>query len=146
MAGSSAADANATGVTGFTTLTNSGTIRVDGTAVQGSYYYSAMQIINSGVIESRKASAVTLGYGSVLTNEASGTIQGMTAVDLTSGGTIINRGTIVGNVGTLPYAYGSAVYVADGGTVAGNVTFGTYSDLFLQTGTATGGKRDDRRR
>lgn len=138
VAGSSAADANATGVTGFTTLTNSGTIQVDGTAVLGSYYYNAMQIINSGTIESRKATAVTLGYGSVLTNEASGTIQGMTAVNLTSGGTIINRGTIVGNVRTLPYAYGSAVYVADGGTVAGNVTFGTYSDLFLQTGTTTG--------
>jgi hypothetical protein len=41
-------------------------------------------------------------------------------------------------VAALPYAYGNAVYVADGGTVAGNVTFGASSDLFLQTGTTTG--------
>ena len=125
------------GVADFSTLINSGTIQVDDTAVQ-SGYYTATQITNSGTIESRKATAVTLGYGSVLTNEASGTIRGVNAVDLTSGGTIINRGTIVGNVAALPYAYGNAVYVADGGTVAGDVIFGAYSDLFLQTGTSTG--------
>jgi hypothetical protein len=29
------------------------------------------------------------------------------------------------NVAALPYVYSSAVYVADGGTVAGNVTLGS---------------------
>ncbi len=130
--------AGAIGVTAFTTLANSGTIRVDGTAVQGGYY-SAVQITNSGTIESRKATAVTLGYGSVLTNETTGTISGLTAIDLSSGGTIINRGTIIGDVAaTSPYAYSNAVYVADGGTVTGNVTFGSSTDMFLQTGAATG--------
>lgn len=131
----------AVGVTAFTTLANSGTIRVDGTAVQGSnyYYYNPMQITNSGTIESRKATAVMLGYGSVLTNETTGTISGLTAIDLSSGGTIVNRGTIIGDVAaTSPYAYSSAVYVADGGTVTGNVTFGSSTDMFLQTGAATG--------
>ncbi len=131
--------AGAIGVTAFTTLANSGTIRVDGTAVQGSYYYSPVQITNSGTIESRKATAVTLGYGSVLTNETTGTISGLTAIDLSSGGTIVNRGTIIGDVAaTSPYAYSSAVYVADGGMVTGNVTFGSSTDMFLQTGATTG--------
>ena len=131
--------AGAIGVTAFTTLANSGTIRVDGTAVQGSYYNSPMQITNSGTIESRKATAVTLGYRSTLTNEATGTISGLTAIDISNGGTIVNRGTIISDVAaTSPYAYGSAVYVADGGTVAGNVTFGSGNDMFLQTGTTTG--------
>ncbi len=132
--------AGAIGVTGFTTLANSGTIRVDGTAVQGSYYYyNPLQITNSGTIESRRATAVTLGYGSVLTNETTGTISGLTAIDLSNGGTIVNRGSIIGDVAaTSPYSYGSALYVADGGTVAGNVTFGSSTDMFLQTGTTTG--------
>lgn len=131
--------AGAVGVTAFTTLANSGTIRVDGTAVQGSYYYSPVQITNSGTIESRKATAVTLGYGSVLTNETTGTISGLTAIDLSNGGTIVNRGTIIGDVAaTSPYAYSSAVYVADGGMVTGNVTFGSSTDVFLQTGATTG--------
>lgn len=132
--------AGAIGVTGFTTLANSGTIRVDGTAVQGSYYYyNPLQITNSGTIESRRATAVTLGYGSALTNETTGTISGLTAIDLSNGGTIVNRGSIIGDVAaTSPYSYGSAVYVADGGTVAGNVTFGSSTDMFLQTGATTG--------
>ena len=128
---------SAVGVTSFATLANSGTIQVDGNAVAAGYYTTG-QISNSGTIESRKATAVTLGYGTMLTNEATGTIRGTTAVDLSSGGTIINRGEILGNVAALPYAYGSAVYVADGGTVDGDVTFGSSSDLFLQTGTTTG--------
>lgn len=134
----SGAGAGAIGVTSFNTLANSGTIRVDGTAVQGGYY-NATQITNSGTIESRKATAVTLGYGSGLTNETTGTISGLTAIDLSNGGTIVNRGTIIGDVAaTSPYAYGSALYIADGGTVAGNVTFGSSNDMFLQTGATTG--------
>ncbi len=130
--------AGAIGVTSFNTLANSGTIRVDGTAVQGGYY-SAVQITNSGTIESRKATAVTLSYGSALTNETTGTISGLTAIDLSNGGTIVNRGSIIGDVAAAsPYAYGSGLYIADGGTVAGNVTFGSGSDIFLQTGTTTG--------
>ncbi len=131
-----AAASNAIGVASFATLANSGTIQVDGSAVTAGYY-SAGQITNSGTIESRKATAVALGYSTVLTNEATGTIRGVTAIGL-SGGTIINRGAIVGNVAALPYTYGSIAYVADGGTVDGDVTFGSGSDVFLQTGATTG--------
>ena len=127
---------------GTADVTNSGTITVANAAGR---YYPAVAIsggktvTNSGTIESRKATAVTLGYGSALTNETTGTISGLTAIDLSNGGTIINRGTIIGDVAaTSPYAYGSALYIADGGTLAGNVTFGSTTDMFLQTGATTG--------
>lgn len=131
------AGANAFGIAGFTTLNNSGTIRVDGVAVQAAYY-SATSLTNSGTIESRRAAAVALGYGTILTNEASGTIRGATAIDLSNGGMIVNRGTIAGDVTALPYSYGRGAYVADGGTLTGNLTFGRGNDLFLQTGDGTG--------
>ncbi|MEC3912801.1 autotransporter outer membrane beta-barrel domain-containing protein [Sphingobium sp. CR2-8] len=131
------AGANATGVTGFTTLTNSGTIRVDGVAAQ-SGYNPRTSLTNSGTIESRRATAVMLSYGSRLTNEATGTIRGATAIDLSSGGTVVNRGAIVGNITTAPYSYSPSVYIADGGTLTGNLTFGQGSDLFIQTGDSHG--------
>ncbi|WBO20706.1 autotransporter outer membrane beta-barrel domain-containing protein [Sphingomonas abietis] len=128
----------AVGVAYFDTLQNSGTIQVDGTAVQ-SAFYQAGSIVNSGLIESRQATAVQLGgYGATLTNETTGTISGVTAVDVSSGGAIINRGAIVGDISSYQYSYGNTAYLADGGTVTGNVTFGAASDLFVETGTGTG--------
>jgi hypothetical protein len=131
------AGSNAVGIAGFTTLSNSGMIRVDGVAVQ-SGYYATTSLINSGTIESRKATAVALGYGGTLTNETTGMIRGATAIDLSGGGTIINRGAITGNVAASPYSYGSTAYIADGGTLTGNLTFGQGSDLFIQTGDSHG--------
>jgi len=130
------AGTSATGVSFFTSLDNSGTIRVDGNAVQVGYGGSS--ILNSGVIQSRTAAAVTLGSNSSLVNAAGGTITGVTAVDITGGGTVINRGTIIGDVASYPYSYGRSVYVADGGTLAGNVTFGAAGDLFIETGAGNG--------
>lgn len=127
------AGSNAIGISGFTTLNNSGTIRMDGIAVQSGYYTSA-SLTNSGTIESRRAAAIAMGYGATLTNDAGGTIRGTTAIDLSNGGAIINRGAISGNITTSPYSYSSAVYIADGGTLTGNLTFGQGSDLFVQTG------------
>jgi hypothetical protein len=130
------AGSNATGVSTFTSLQNSGVIQVDGLAVQSGYYASS--ITNSGTIESRLSTAVTLGYSTTLTNAAGGTIRGATAVDLSQGGAIINRGAIVGDVAARSYYPTGAVYYADGGTVAGNVRFGTGSDLFVTSGPTTG--------
>lgn len=128
---------NARGVGSFTSLNNSGTIRTDGNAVEAGY--SATLITNSGTIESLRGSGVLLnGYGLTLINEKSGTIKGATAVDISSGGTIINRGAIVGNVSGSSYSYGSTTYIADGGTIAGDLTFGSGSDSFIMTGTTTG--------
>jgi len=140
-----AAGAAVTGVAGFTTLTNSGTISVDGTAVQGSGFVVGGRITNTGTIESRAGIAVQPGYGIPLVNEATGTIRGDTAVDL-SGGTVINRGAIVGNVRSGFSAFTGSSYVADGGTLTGNLVFGGYNDTLVAfaddfgiTGTVDGG-------
>ena len=127
--------ANIMGVTQFNTLANSGSIEVDGAAVQGNgYYYSSDTITNSGSITSRTGTAVTLGYGT-LTNEATGTIRGVIAVDPGTG-TIVNRGAIVGDVASSfsYYTFGGASFVQDGGTVTGNVTFGQGNDQFIVLG------------
>ena len=131
---------NAVGVNAATTLNNSGTIRSDGVAVQSGYYATG-NVTNSGTIESRFGTAVvTSYYGGGLVNEAGGTIAGVTAVDLSAGGTIVNRGTITGNVTAVGgyYSYTSATYVADGGTLAGNLTFGAGQDTLVVFGDATG--------
>jgi hypothetical protein len=131
---------NAIGINGATTLNNSGTIRSDGVAVQSGYYATG-NVTNSGTIESRFGTAVvTSYYGGGLVNEAGGTIAGVTAVDLSNGGTVVNRGTITGNVAAVGgyYSYTSATYVADGGTLAGNLTFGAGQDTLVVFGDATG--------
>lgn len=125
-----------TGVASFTSLDNSGTIQVDGTAVQANY--STGRIANSGTIESRMGTAVLLNYASTLTNEAAGVVRGVTAVDVSAGGTLINRGAIVGNVQASGYAYSNVTYVADGGTITGNLTFGSGNDIFIAMGDDTG--------
>nr|MBA4770279.1 autotransporter outer membrane beta-barrel domain-containing protein [Sphingobium sp.] len=134
------AGSRASGVTSFTTLTNRGTIEVDGLAVDAvdAVYYRQAQVTNSGTIASRTGAAVRLSYYGTLTNEAGGTIRGATAIDLSNGGMVINRGAIMGDVAALPYSYSSAAFVADGGTLEGNLTFGQGRDLFVQTGDTTG--------
>lgn len=131
-------NAGAQGVAFFTSLDNRGTIAVDGTAVVSAY---AGPIVNSGRIESRSSDAILLGR-SVLINEATGTIvttsDDARAIDLDSGGTVINRGAIVGDIASYAFAFGASTYVADGGTVDGNVTFGASSDAFVMTGSGTG--------
>lgn len=124
------------GIFNVGSLDNSGTIQVDGTAVQMAY--APGDIVNSGVIESRQGTAVGLSYASVLTNEAGGTIRGVTAVGLTSGGSVVNRGAIIGDIAANAYSYSGASYIADGGTLTGNLTFGSGSDLFLTTGAENG--------
>lgn len=130
-------DNGARGVSFFTTLDNSGTIAVDGNAVEAGY--SGATVTNSGSITSRSGIAVSVGgYGSMLTNEATGTITGATAVDISSGGLVVNRGAITGDVSSYPFAYSSTTYVADGGTIAGNLVFGASNDTFVMTGSGTG--------
>lgn len=147
-----AGGARATGVTGLTSLNNSGTINVAGAAVSGaysSYQFGAASITNSGTLASTGGAAVTafgtsFGYKPTITNLAGGVIRGGagTAVQV-SGATLNNAGTILGSVdlGYVLFGYSSydaATYIASGGTVAGDVLFGSGSDLFLQTGATTG--------
>lgn len=129
--------ATATGVSDFATLTNSGTIRADGVAVQ-SGYGSRTQVTNSGTIESRLATAIVAGYYGTVTNEAGGTISGATAVQMSGSATLVNRGAFIGNVEAAPYSYGSMIYVADGGTLTGDLLFGTGDDTLVLFGDDTG--------
>lgn len=131
-----AAGTSARGVSFFTSLENSGTIRADSNALEAGS--NASRINNSGTIESRTATAVVLGSYSRLTNEAGGTIRGTKAVDLATGAVVINHGTIVGDVSAYALSTGHATYVADGGTLAGNLAFGAATDVFVTFGTDTG--------
>ena len=122
-------------ITGATTLANSGTISAEYTAVSGGYY---AQITNGGTIESRLGTAILAGSYATLVNEATGSIHGVTAVDMSSGTTFLNQGTVVGDVSAYPLSYASSTYLADGGTLTGNLLFGAGSDTFVQFGDETG--------
>lgn len=148
-------------------LDNSGTISVGGTAVQvgGSYSSTPALLTNSGTLASTAGIAVTndgTGYGGpAINNLAGGTITGGsgTAVRL-AGVTLSNAGTITGTVdlgyrtpnytGDSTRSLASSIYVANGGTVSGNLLFGDGDDLLLQasdglgiSGTIDGGGGND---
>lgn len=147
----------ATGVSGFTSLVNTGTIEVAGNAVVMDY--SSGTIDNSGRIASTGGIAISqnYSYGTTIRNLAGGTIAGATgqnAIRL-GGGQLTNAGTITGDV-DLGYAsyggrsYASAVYTNNGGTLTGNLRFGDGNDLFIETdgqsgvtGTIDGGGGND---
>ncbi len=119
-------------------LQNSGSIVTDGAAVTG-YYYTPTQILNTGRIESRQDAALLVYEGSTVLNDTGGIIQATTQAITGYGSSVVNRGTIVGDVylGSYP-GYSSSGYVADGGTLTGALTFGEGDDVFTQSGAATG--------
>lgn len=125
----------AAGVRGVRMLVNSGTIDVAGVAVQGD---GLTTIRNSGRIASSGGAAIT-GYAAI-TNQAGGTIAGASgqAAILLGGGSLANAGTITGTVdlGYSPYgpSYSSATYIADGGTIAGDLRFGNGDDTLISFG------------
>ncbi|UUL83808.1 autotransporter domain-containing protein [Sphingomonas qomolangmaensis] len=136
----SSAGSGSSGVLGVETLQNSGSIVTDGPAVAGTYFYSVpSQITNTGRIESRRDTALSVYGGSNILNDIGGLIQGPTQAIVAYGSTLINRGTIVGDVDLASdLGYTSSSYGADGGTLAGALTFGGGNDVFVQTGAATG--------
>jgi len=135
----------ATGVSGFTSLVNSGTIKVAGNAVVMDY--SSGTIDNSGRIASTGGIAISqnYSYGTVIRNLAGGTIAGATGQNAIriSGGQVTNAGTITGDV-DLGYAsyggrsYSSTIYTNSGGTLTGNLSFGDGNDVFVETDGQTG--------
>lgn len=134
-----AGGATAQGVTSVGSVVNSGTISVGGTAVQS---YGGT-LTNSGVVRSTGGVAIADSGATSLNNLVGGTIAGVGTAVQANGGVLNNAGTISGNV-DLGYGYSgsrsytSALYVASGGTVAGNLTFGAGNDVFLQTGSTSG--------
>ncbi|WP_294268389.1 autotransporter outer membrane beta-barrel domain-containing protein [uncultured Sphingomonas sp.] len=139
----------ATGISSFTTLTNSGTIEVGGPAVLIDYSPSGYQstIENSGRIASTGGIAISQnnGYTATIRNLAGGTIAGATGQNAIriSSGQITNAGTITGDVdlGYSSYggrSYGSGIYASNGGTLTGNLRFGDGNDLFIETDGQTG--------
>lgn len=130
--------ASAVGVSSVRDLTNSGTINVTDVAVFTSDYTAAM-IRNSGTIQSSAAQAIRTGYsGAVIVNEQGGTIAGGTGFDAISGsGAISNAGTINGNV-NLGASWTNGAYVDRGGTLSGDLLFGSGDDIFVATSDTLG--------
>lgn len=138
------------GVTGFTTLFNSGTIEVGGTAIVLDYSSdgNTQTIENSGRIASTANSAIVQGssYTAVIRNLAGGTIvggQGKAPIRIGSG-KLTNAGVITGDV-DLGYSYYGgrstlgSTYVAAGGTLNGNLRFGDGDDILtVVDGNQTG--------
>lgn len=122
------------------TLVNSGTIVTDGNAFYD-WYNGSASVTNSGRLESRTAAALSLNAGNdVLVNERGGVIKGPKTAIQGAGATVVNRGTIQGDVllGFAAYGSGNNSYTADGGTVTGDLLFGDGQDVFIQTAAATG--------
>ncbi len=128
------------GVRGVNSVTNSGSIAVQGVAIA-----NAATVVNSGSIVSTGGIAVASDFAANVGNLAGGTIRGGAGqVAVRMGiGTLSNAGTIIGNVdlGYAPYGTGpgpGATYVAAGGTLAGNLQFGTTDDTLVVTGATAG--------
>ncbi|WP_132910877.1 autotransporter outer membrane beta-barrel domain-containing protein [Sphingomonas sp. BK235] len=122
-------------------VTNGGTIAVAGAAIRGNYY--GMTVDNGGQLVSTATGAILGGgWSDTVFNRAGGTIQGAGVAVRLAGGTLSNAGTILGDVrlGFNDYgsSSGSAVYVAQGGTIAGDLRFGDGDDQFVSYGDATG--------
>jgi len=130
------------------TLTNNGTITAGNSAVVigTNTVNTTASITNSGTLTSTASAAITndSSYSPyyTLTNLAGGTITGFGDAIRTAGGTIINSGTINGNV-NLNYWASSfynmpGFYVAKGGTINGNLNFGNADDYLVETGSGFG--------
>ena len=149
------AGSDGSGVINVATVVNSGTIVTDQIAIQSGM--SGVNITNSGTLESRVGTAVGLGLDGRLVNEASGTIRASETAVWGVRGEVVNRGRIIGDVdlggvvpSPSPFAATASIttaavaavpggrYVADGGTLDGDLRFGAGDDLFVQNGATTG--------
>ncbi|WP_294196911.1 autotransporter outer membrane beta-barrel domain-containing protein [uncultured Sphingomonas sp.] len=129
-----------TGRFSMANLVNTGTIAVAGDAVRG----GGVQVDNSGRIASAGGVAIGIdSYGTGnITNRSGGTIAGNGTAIRLSGGVVVNSGTIAGSVdlGYGPFNRSSlgATYVAQGGTIDGDLRFGDGDDRFFVYDDATG--------
>jgi hypothetical protein len=144
-----------TGVRNIGRLINSGRIDVAGNAVASEFF--ATTITNSGRLASSGTAAIAgSAFGLMITNQVSGQISGgpeQPAIQLARA-MLDNAGTITGSV-DLGYtsfgrAYASSTYIANGGTITGDLRFGDYIDTMIVlngkigvSGAVDGGGGDD---
>jgi outer membrane autotransporter protein len=135
-----AGGATAIGVSDVETVDNRGTIDTAGTAVS----MTGGSLVNSGTIVSRGGPAVIdAGTGGTITNLAGGTITGGSGMAVQAQGeTLTNSGTIAGSVdlgfSSFGRAFESGTYVAAGGTITGDLLFGSGDDTLIVTGPTSG--------
>ncbi len=136
-----AGGAPAVGISSVRDLGNSGTISTTDVAVY-TYDWMPASITNSGTIQSGAAQAIRGGSSPVaIVNQAGGAIMGgpgFDAIALSSGGSVSNAGTINGSVNLAysPYggtSYASGAYVDRGGTLNGDLLFGSGDDILVTT-------------
>jgi hypothetical protein len=144
--------AGATGVWGASSFVNTGTIsQIAGTAAATGVRDTALVENRGSIIVDGVAISAAPGYylpPMTLINAAGGTIASSTGAAVRiSGGDVTNAGTITGTVdlgyavdfaGRPGRAYATGRYTAAGGTVSGDVLFGSAYDVFVQTGDASG--------
>lgn len=115
-----------------------GTISASGASVLTAGTTSTTTLTNAGtIINTGTGNAVTGGWLYV-TNNAGGLIAagtGGTALAATQGLTLVNTGTIQGNVaaGSAGVNYDDSSVDSTGGTITGNVTFGAGNDTLIAT-------------
>ena len=133
---------------GSAAISNSGSITGTTSGILLSSFGGG-SISNSGTISSAAGPAIAGGpysvYYGTITNQAGGVISGVgtggngDAIDL-SGGTVINAGTITGNVNLASGIYSGQAgnYVSNGGTLTGNLTFGSGNNTLIVIGNNSG--------
>lgn len=128
-------------------VVNSGSIASTGaTAINISYGYSSeIENRSGGTISSKSGATIQAdsGYGLSIANETGATITSGAGIAIQSGGgTVRNAGTITGDVNLGWSSYGSfwgeGVYIADGGTIEGDLLFGSGRNLLIETGHGFG--------
>jgi len=131
-----AGGATATGVSAVKAVDNRGTISTTGVAVS----MTGGSLVNSGTLVSRGGPAVIdAGTGGTMTNLAGGSIAGGGGIAVQAQGeTLINAGAITGSVDLgfsgFGRAFDSSTYVAAGGTITGDLSFGSGSDTLIVNG------------
>ncbi|UIJ45139.1 autotransporter outer membrane beta-barrel domain-containing protein [Sphingomonas cannabina] len=122
-------------------VTNNGIVRVGNQAVWVDS--SSTSIDNAGTLESLTTAAIS-GYTATIRNDAAGVIRGGngTAIQL-QGGSVVNSGSIIGTVDLAYAPYGGqsyypSSYIAQGGTLQGDLLFGAGNDLFYAKSGTTG--------
>jgi hypothetical protein len=125
---------NAYAFSGSQSVENSGTITGNGPLATNFYG----TLTNSGTLSSTNGPAFQLASSANIDNQAGGVISGSGGLAIAaSGGVVRNAGTIEGSVDLAwpygSYSYYSGSYIAAGGTLNGDLRFGSADDLLVET-------------